>query len=134
MSEKQNETFTYTYSAVQQKEIDAIRKKYAPETSSGTLDKMEQLRRLDANTAKKPLIVSLVSGILGALVMGLGMSMIMTDLAAPLGTAAFVLGIIVGIVGMAGVIAAYPLYRYTLRQEQERIAPQILQLVDELYQ
>ncbi len=132
--EQNNEMFTYNYSAVQQEELDLIRKKYEPEKSFEELDKMEQLRKLDAGTTKKPLIVSLIVGVIGSLIMGLGMSLTMTNLGDALGTAAFGLGIIIGIIGMVGVIAAYPLYRHILRKEQERIAPQILQLIKELSQ
>ena len=76
-----NNTFQYTYSAKQQAEIKSIRNKYlAPEP-----DKLEQLRRLDAGVAQKATAVSLIAGILGALILGLGMSLMMSDLAAYLG-------------------------------------------------
>ena len=73
-----NETFRYTYSAKEQQEIRAIRNKYAaPEK---TEDKMEQLRRLDGAVTQKATVVSLVLGILGALIMGSGMSLAMTEI------------------------------------------------------
>ncbi len=43
-------------------------------------------------------------------------------------------GIVIGVVGMAGIVAAYPLYRLVLKRQRARIAPQILQLTAELSQ
>lgn len=116
------ETFSYTYSAAQQEEIKKIRDKYAPKEA----DKMEQLRKLDASVTKKGTIISLAVGIIGALILGTGMCccMVWTDL--------FVLGIIVGIVGIAMVSAAYPLYSSITKKEREKIAPEIIRLTDEL--
>lgn len=116
------ETFSYTYSAKQQEEIKKIREKYVPKEA----DKMEQLRRLDASVTRKGTVISLVVGIIGALVLGMGMCccMVWTDL--------FVLGIIVGIIGITAVLAAYPLYSFVTKREREKIAPEIIRLTDEL--
>ncbi|MBQ8539895.1 MAG: hypothetical protein IJ435_00315 [Clostridia bacterium] len=125
------ETFNYTYSAKEQAEIQNIRKKYvAPEE-----DKMEQLRRLDRGVSKKASVKALSVGITGALVMGLGMSLAMTELGQAwglTGAVAMALGIVVGIIGMALASVAYPVYNKTLRSERERIAPEIIRLTDEL--
>ena len=106
-----HETFNYTYSAKEQDEIKAIRKKYAaPEE---TEDKMAQLRRLDASVTQKAQAVSLVFGVIGALILGFGMSLAMTDLGEILGSyrgMAMLFGIIIGIVGIVLVSLAYPLY------------------------
>ncbi len=133
--EEKKETFTYIYSAAQQEEIAAIRKKYAQDTQPAELDKMAELRKLDAGVTKKAMAAALTVGILGALVMGTGMSLIMTDLGAKLGMASVLLpGIVIGIVGMAGVIAAYPLYQLVLKRQRAKAAPQILKLTEELTQ
>ncbi len=130
---EQKETFTYTYSAAQQEEIAAIRKKYTSDTQPAEVDKMAELRRLDASVTNKATTVSMTVGILGALVMGTGMSLIMTDLAAIIGMkSALIPGIIIGIVGMAGVIAAYPLYQFVLKKQRAKAAPRILKLTEEL--
>lgn len=119
---KNNESFTYTYSAKNQEEVKAIRQKYIPREE----DKMEQLRRLDQSATKQGTIVSIIVGVIGTLVMGTGMSlcMVWTDY--------FVLGIIVGIVGMAGVALAFPLYTRITKKQREKLAPQIKALSDEL--
>ena len=127
----EKETFKYTYSAKQQEEIKAIRKKYAaPEE-----DKMEQLRRLDASVTKKASSVSLAVGVIGALILGLGMSLAMTTLSEILGSyrdMAMLIGIIIGVVGIVLVCCAYPAYNHIVRKEREKIAPEIIRLTDEL--
>lgn len=125
------ESFNYTYSAKEQEEIKAIRKKYV--TPEETEDKMAQLRRLDAGVYSKATTVSLIVGVIGALIMGIGMSLILTDIGAMLGTAlSMIIGISLGIVGIILVCLAYPIYNHTLTKEREKIAPEIIRLTDEL--
>lgn len=127
--EKNQETFTYTYSAQQQEEIKRIRKKYlAPEE-----DKMERLRKLHYSATQKAQVWSLVLGIVGALIMGSGMSLVMTDIGEMIGLSnALIPGIVIGVIGIIPVILAYPTYNRVLKKERERIAPEILRLTDEL--
>ena len=122
------EGFSFTYSAEQQKEIEAIRKKYLPKEA----DKMQQLRKLHAVPSQKAQAASIAVGVIGALVMGTGMSLAMTDIGAALGSFSMVIGIIVGIVGMVLVALAYPLYNQVLKKQRTKIAPEILRLSDEL--
>ena len=122
------EGFNFTYSAAQQQEVEDIRKKYLPKKE----DKMEQLRKLHGSASRKAQIWSIIVGIIGALIMGTGMSLAMTDIGAALGSLAMVIGIAVGIAGMVLVALAYPLYNRVLKKERQRIAPEILRLSDEL--
>lgn len=124
----ENHSFEYTYSARRQLEAEEIRKKYLPKEE----DKMEQLRKLHAVPTQKAQATSLAIGITGALIMGTGMSLCMTELGAMLGRFGMVLGIVVGLVGVVVVTLAYPMYSRTLKKEREKIAPEILQLTDEL--
>ena len=123
-----NEGFRYTYSAAQQQEAESIRKKYLPKEE----DKMEQLRRLHRQPSRKAQAWAIALGVVGALILGSGMSLFMTQLGAALGGLAMIIGIAVGIVGMILVALAYPMYNRVLSKERARIAPQILQLTDEL--
>ena len=125
--------FTYTYSAKEQAELKRIRDKYTAPTE--TEDKMARLRRLDASVTNTAQAVALVFGIIGALVLGFGMSLIMTDFSEILGigeTMAMVIGIPVGIVG--GVLAsfAYPIYNAIVKAKRKKLAPEIIRLADEL--
>ena len=96
---------------------------------------MERLRRLDASVTQTAQIMALVFGILGALTLGFGMSLCMTDLGKILGSykdMAMVIGILVGVVG--GVIAslAYPIYNAIVKAKRKKLAPEIIRLTDEL--
>ncbi|MFV0400348.1 MAG: hypothetical protein ACK5LX_06965 [Oscillospiraceae bacterium] len=120
--EQRNNVFHYSYSAKQQEEIKKIRQQYAPPKE----DKMEQLRRLDESAKKPGTIAGIVVGTISALIMGLGMTctMVWTNL--------FIPGIIIGLIGIAGVASAYPLYTGMTKKRRKKIAPEILRLSDEL--
>ena len=124
----ENNSFEYTYSAQRQQEVEEIRKQYLPKEE----DKMAELRRLHAIPTQKAQAASLADGIIGALLLGTGMSLCMTELGAALGNFARVLGVAVGILGMVMVAMAYPIHNRVLTTERERIAPEILRLSDEL--
>ena len=123
--------FKYTYSAKEQDEIKRIRQKYEPQEEDG----MSRLRKLDAKATGKATAVSLILGIVGALVMGSGMSLVMTDLGAGLGLTSvtgMVIGILVGLLGIFLVAVAYPVYSNVLKKEREKVAPEILRLTEQL--
>ena len=123
--------FIYTYSAKEQCEIDRIRQKY---TVSPKDAKLQRLHDLDASVQNRASAASIAVGTVGALIMGVGMSMIMTEFGQFLGLGAYTapVGIAVGIVGLAIAICAYPLYRAVSEHRRKKIAPEILSLLDEL--
>ena len=123
--------FNYTYSAKEQNEIKKIRERYL-KPKEKEIDKMEQLRRLDASVTRKSTAAALIVGIIGALILGTGMSLIMTEFGEILGAFSIIIGIVLGIIGMIFVALAYPTYNRITQKERERIAPKILQLTDEL--
>jgi hypothetical protein len=125
--------FSYNYSASEQAEIKNIREKYRQKTEEE--DKMARLRRLDASVTQTAEAVSLVFGIVGTLILGFGMSLVMSDLAEKMNLdaiAAMVIGITSGVIG--GILAgfAYPVYNYIVREKRKKIAPEIIRLTDEL--
>ncbi len=131
MENNKNEGFTYTYSAKEQEEIKRIRQKYQLKE----VDKMEQVRRLDAKVNSKAVSCSLALGIFGLLIMGSGMSLVMTNLGNNLGmdeSVSLILGIVIGMIGMVIAGIAYPVYRKIIKKEREKIAPEILKLTQEL--
>ncbi|MDE7244286.1 MAG: hypothetical protein K2O18_09985 [Oscillospiraceae bacterium] len=123
--EGKHETFTYTYSAAQQEEVKRIREKYAP--LSPEEDKMEQLHRLDKSVTKPGTIAALAVGIISTLIMGFGMCCTMVW-----SSALFIPGIVIGIVGIIGICAAYPLYIRITKKQRDKVAPEIMRLTDEL--
>ena len=124
----ENNSFEYTYSAKQQKEVEEIRKKYLPKEEN----KMEQLRKLHAIPTQKAQSAAIAIGVIGALILGTGMSLCMTELGAALGVLALILGCLIGLLGLVMVALAYPLYNRILCKERQRIAPEVLRLTDEL--
>jgi len=129
----ENNGFQYTYSAKEQAELKRIRDKYTAPTEAE--DKMARLRRLDASVTNTAQAVALVFGIIGALILGFGMSLIMTDLAEMLGfgeTMAMVIGIPVGVIGAILASLAYPIYSVIVKAKRKKLAPEIIRLTDEL--
>lgn len=117
------EVFEYTYSAPRQSEVLKIREKYLPKE----VTKLDQLRALDAGVTRRGTVVCLIHGIVCALVLGLGMSYCMVW-AGKL----FFPGILIGCIGLAGMAATYPIYSRIVREDREKIAPEILRLTEEL--
>lgn len=133
MDNSQNKSFQYTYSAKEQAELKRIREKYTAPTEAE--DKMARLRRLDASVTDSAQAIALVFGIIGTLILGLGMSLIMTDFSAILGSyedMAMIIGISIGVVG--GIIAgvAYPIYKAIVISKRKKLAPEIIRLADDL--
>ena len=120
-----NESFEFTYSAPEQEEIRRIREKYMPRQERQS--KLERLRELDEGVTRKGTVAALILGILGALILGLGMSLCMV-------WELFMPGIPVGVAGMAMAGVAYPVYTRVTELEKERVAPEILRLTEELMQ
>lgn len=121
--DQNEETFEYRYSAKQQEEIEAIRRKYLPKEE----DKMEQLRQMDKRVSRKGTIISIIIGVIGCLLLGIGMCCTMEWAGRW-----FVPGIISGVIGIVMIALAYPLYERITKKERKKIAPLILKLADEL--
>lgn len=119
-----NNNFNYTYSAPEQDEIKKIRQKYLP--SEEKTDKMNKLRQLDKSAETPGVVISLILGVVGTLLLGVGMccTMVWTEF--------FVLGIIVGIIGIITLSFAFPVYKKITKRCREKIAPEILSLANEL--
>ena len=121
--DQNEETFEYRYSAKQQEEIEAIRRKYLPKEE----DTMEQLRQMDKRVSRKGTIISIIIGVIGCLLLGIGMCCTMECAGRW-----FVHGIIIGVIGIVMIALAYPLYERITKKERKKIAPLILKLADEL--
>jgi len=120
-----NESFEFTYSAKQQEEVERIRSKYLPKEES----KMEKLIKLDKKAEQPGQIVSIATGVIGMLLLGVGMCCTMVWNTS---IGMFVGGILIGLVGMAVAGIAYPLYINITKKEREKIADQIIALSEEL--
>lgn len=124
-------SFEYTYSADEQEELRRIRQKYQPQEE----DKVTRVRELDTKVTQKATSISLVFGIAGVLIMGFGMSLVMTELGVILGMQdliSMIVGIFVGLIGIVLLALAYPVYNKVLKKERENVASEILRLTEEL--
>lgn len=122
----QEATFRYNYSAQENAEVQEIRRKYLPREEN----KFEELKCLDDTVQKSGVIESLCVGILGTLVFGIGLCLAMQVIAN--GHFFRILGIVVGIIGIAIMLVAYPIYRKMMGKAKDKYTPRILELTAEL--
>lgn len=118
-----NNTFTYTYSAARNKEVESIRRKYLPHEES----KLETLKRLDARVQLAGVIESLSLGTVGALVFGVGMCFGL----GVFGGADWI-AVLLCALGSMIMIPAYPVCKRVARRTREKLTPEILRLSDEI--
>ena len=119
----ENKPFTYNYSAVRNKEVESIRRKYLPEEES----KLETLKRLDYKVQSAGMIEGLCLGIIGALVFGIGMCFFLEVFAGAVWLTALFM-----IIGTLLMIPAYPIYRRIAHRTKEKLTPEILRLSEEI--
>ncbi len=123
---QEKEVFKYNYSAKEQAELRKIREKYMPQEEN----KMEQLRRMDKSVSGKGTMLSIIMGVTGTMILGVGMCCCMVWGEEQF--TVFIAGVIIGIVGMIVIAMAYPVYNVITKREREKIAPEILRLTEEL--
>ena len=119
----ENKPFTYNYSAVRNKEVESIRRKYLPEEES----KLETLKQLDYKVQSAGMIESLCIGIIGALVFGVGMCFFLEVFAG-----ATWITVLFMIIGTLLMIPAYPIYKKIARKTKAELTPEILRLSEEI--
>ena len=100
---------------------------YAPKDTS----KVVALRKLDARAKLPATIFNYTFGIIAALVTGVGMCFSMNVIGSGT-TTMFVLGVIVGIVGLAGMGINYPIYKKMLAKGKQKYAYEIIELAKEI--
>ena len=91
------------------------------------------LRELDAKVKRPANVFAYIFGTISAIIMGCGMSLVMTDIGSTIGmTDTMVPGIIIGIVGMLMDIINYPIYKGILGSRRKKYADQIMKLSDKI--
>ena len=94
---------------------------------------LEELKALDAKVKRPANVFAYTYGAVGAMVMGAGMSLVMTDIGATIGLAsAMVPGIAIGVVGMGLALTTYPIYKKILNSRKKKYAPEILKLSEKV--
>lgn len=124
---EENKKFEYTYSAPteqERREIESIRRQYI--NSGDTVEgKLARLRNLDGYVKSAATCWSLVVGVLGLLIFGLGLAMVLE-------WSLYVWGILVAAVGLAPIACAFPIYLYVLKRNKAKYGEEILSLSEEL--
>ena len=109
--------------------VQKIRSQYT-ETAHTELD---DLKALDAKVKKPANLFGYTYGSISAIVMGAGMSLVMTDIGAKIGlTATMVPGIAIGVLGMVTALSTYPIYKKILNARKKKYAHQIMELSDRI--
>ncbi|MBQ8264648.1 MAG: hypothetical protein IJY96_07745 [Oscillospiraceae bacterium] len=95
--------------------------------------RLEELKALDKKVKRPANVFAYVFGSIGAVIMGSGMSLVMTDIGAVIGMGdTMIPGIVIGVAGMAMAIVNYPIYKGILNSRKKKYADKILALSNEL--
>ena len=96
---------------------------------------LDELKELDAKVKRPANVFAYTYGSVSAIVMGAGMSLVMTEIGAAIGLAsAMVPGIAIGVVGMGMAFSTYPIYKNMLNARRKKYASQILELSEKIMQ
>lgn len=94
---------------------------------------LDALKALDTKVKRPANVFAYVFGCISAIVMGSGMSLVMTDIGATLGIAeAMVPGIVIGVIGILMAIINYPVYKKILASRRKKYAGKILELSEKI--
>ena len=94
---------------------------------------LDALKELDAKVKRPANVFAYTYGSVSAVVMGAGMSLVMTEIGAIIGLAsAMVPGTAIGVAGMGMALGTYPIYKKILNARKKKYAPEILKLSDQI--
>jgi len=98
------------------------------------MSELDSLRALDAKVKRPVNIFSYVFGSFSAIVMGAGMSLVMTDIASMIGMGgdSMITGIVIGVIGMAMALVNYPIHKALMSSRKKKYAPEILAMSEKI--
>lgn len=109
--------------------VQKIRTQYTEKEHSS----LDELKELDAKVKRPANVFAYVFGSISAIIMGSGMSLVMTDLADIIGIQNPMLyGIVIGVLGMLMDIINYPIYKGILGSRRKKYAAEIISLSDRI--
>ena len=109
--------------------VQKIRSQYTEKEST----ELDALRALDVKVKKPANVVAYTFGSISAIIMGAGMSLVMTDVGSDIGLKdSMTPGIAIGVVGMVMAIANYPLYKRMLNFRKKKYADKIIALSERI--
>ena len=95
--------------------------------------KLDELKALDSKVKRPANIFGYTFGTMGAVVMGSGMSLVMTDIGTILGLENTMMpGIVIGVAGMALALVNYPIYKGILSSRRKKYAGEIMRISDKM--
>ncbi len=94
---------------------------------------IDALCLLDARVKRPANLFAYVFGSIGAIIMGMGMSLVMTDIGAIIGMqSGLVFGVIIGVLGMLMTLFNYPLYKKILEGRKKTHGAEIISISDKI--
>lgn len=109
--------------------VQKIRTQYTEKEHTG----LDELKELDTKVKRPANVFAYIFGSISAIIMGAGMSLVMTDIAETVGIQNPMLyGIIIGIVGLFMAIINYPIYKGILGSRRKKYADKIIALSDKI--
>ena len=94
---------------------------------------LDALRELDAKVKRPANVFSYIFGSISAIIMGCGMSLVMTDIASTLGLGDMMIpGIAIGVVGLILALVNYPMHQGIMNSRKKKYAPEILKLSEKI--
>lgn len=109
--------------------VQKIRTQYTEKQHSG----IDELKDLDKKVSRPANIFAYVFGSLGAIVMGTGMSLVMTDIGSTVGIdKPMFSGVIIGVIGLIMAVVNYPVYKGIMNSRRKKFAAKIISLSDKI--
>lgn len=109
--------------------VQNIRTKYTEKQTS----ELEELKALDAKVKRPANVFAYTYGSISAIVMGAGMSLVMTDIGNIIGLVnSMVPGIVIGVVGMGMALSTHPIYKGILNSRRKKYAAEVIALSDRI--
>lgn len=94
---------------------------------------LDELRTLDTKVKRPANAFAYIFGSISAIIMGSGMSLVMTDIGATVGVSdPMIPGIVIGVAGMLMAIVNYPIYKRILGSRRKKYANEIISLSDKI--
>ena len=96
---------------------------------------LDELKEVDAKVKRPANVFAYTFGGISSIIMGAGMSLVMTDIGAIIGLeSAMIPGIAVGVVGLGMALCTYPIYKAMLNARKKKYAAKIMELSDKIMQ
>ena len=109
--------------------VEKIRTQYTEKENT----QINELKALDAKVKRPANVFAYAFGSISAIIMGSGMSLVMTDIGNIIGIeSAMTPGIVIGVVGMIMAIINYPIHKSMLASRRKKYADRIMKLSDEI--